>query len=70
MGWQTPKDILEGKNEEDKLNDKTCECSQCNDSGVVYLYNKDGDVTSRPCPRCAEDVIAHIRNWKEQMFDG
>ena len=47
-------------------------CSQCNDSGVVYHYNKDGDVTSKPCPRCTEDVMSHIRkwDWKGQMFDG
>jgi len=39
----------------DKLNDKERKCSQCNDSGVVYHYNKDGDVTSKPCPRCIDE---------------
>ena len=54
----------------DKSDNKERKCSHCNDSGVVYHYNKDGDVTSKPCPRCTEDVMSHIRNWKEQMFDG
>ena len=54
----------------DKLDNKECACPACNDSGTVYHYNKDGDVTSKPCPRCTEDVMSHIRNWKEQMFDG
>ena len=53
-----------------KNKDKECDCSQCNDLGIVHIYNRDGDVISRPCPRCTEDVISHIRNWKEQMFDG
>ena len=54
------------------MDNKECDCSQCNDSGVVYLYNKDGDVTSRPCPKCSEDVISHFRHWdwKGQMLDG
>ena len=54
----------------DKLNNEERECSQCNDSGVVYRYNKDGDVTSKPCPKCAEDEMSHIRTWGGQMFDG
>ena len=54
----------------DKLKDKEYACSTCNDSGIVYLYNKDGDVTTKPCPRCAEDEMSHIRSWGGQMFDG
>ena len=54
----------------DKLNDKERKCSHCNDSGVVYLHNKDGDVTSKPCPKCTEDEMSHIRSWGGQMFDG
>ena len=56
----------------DKLNDKEYACPLCNGSGIVYLYNKDGDVTTKPCPRCAEDEMSHIRNWdcQGQMFDG
>ena len=54
----------------DKLNDKEPKCSHCNDSGIVYIYNKDGDVTNMPCPRCTEDELSHIRNWGGQMFDG
>ena len=45
-------------------------CSHCNDSGIVHIYNKDGDATTKPCPRCAEDEMFHIRSWGGQMFDG
>ena len=57
----------------DKLNDKETDshcCPLCNDSGILYLYNKDGDVTTKPCPRCTEDEMSHIRSWGGQMFDG
>ena len=54
----------------DKLSDKEPECSYCNDSGIVYIYNKDGDVANMPCPECTEDVMSHIRSWGGQMFDG
>ena len=37
-------------------------CSHCNDAGVVYLYNKDGDVVSKPCPKC-KDELSYIRRW-------
>ena len=49
---------------------KEPDCSHCDDSGIVYQYSKDGGVVNMPCPRCTEDVISHIRNWKDQMFDG
>jgi len=54
-----------------KIDNKERECSHCNDSGVVERYNKDGDVSSVPCPKCT-DPMSHIRNWdwKGQMFDG
>ena len=67
MAWESTGGRLSKLNKPDN---KKRECSQCNDSGIVYYYNKDGDATSKPCPRCTEDVISHIRNWKEQMFDG
>ena len=53
-----------------KPDKKEPDCSHCDDSGIVYQYNKDGGVVNMPCPRCTEDVMYHIRNWKEQMFDG
>jgi hypothetical protein len=55
----------------DRPDNKERKCSHCNDSGMVERYNKDGDVTSTPCPKCT-DVMSHIRNWdwKGQMFDG
>tara|TARA_R110002110_G_scaffold3883_3_gene20108 strand:+ start:116 stop:295 length:180 start_codon:yes stop_codon:yes gene_type:complete len=54
----------------DKSDNTKPECSHCNDSGVVYIYNKDGDAVHAPCPKCTEDVISHIRTWGGQMFDG
>ena len=56
----------------DGLDDKEPKCSRCNDSGVVHCYNKDGDVTSKPCPKCTQDIMSHIRNWdwQGQIFDG
>ena len=38
-----------------KLDNKERKCSTCNDSGVVYYYNKDGDVTHVSCPKCADE---------------
>jgi hypothetical protein len=56
----------------DELDNKERRCSHCDDSGLVYQYDKDGGVINMPCPRCTEDVMSHIRNWdwKGQMFDG
>lgn len=58
-------------NTEDQQDRKEDRCSQCDNSGIVYEYSKDG-VFNMPCPECTEDVISHIRNWdwKGQMFDG
>ena len=53
-----------------KPENKERKCSHCNDSGIVYNYNKDGDVTAKPCPRCTEDELSHLRSWGGQMFDG
>jgi hypothetical protein len=57
---------------DERLDEKDCVCSHCNDSGISYYYNRDGDVTNMPCPECTEDPMSHIRNWdwKGQMFDG
>lgn len=46
----------------DIKDNKERECSHCNDSGVIELYNKDGDVSSKPCPECT-DEMSHIRDW-------
>ena len=53
-----------------KPDKKEPDCSHCDDSGLVSQYDKGGGVFNMPCPRCTEDVMSHIRNWKEQMFDG
>jgi len=49
-------------NTENRTDDKECSCSYCNDSSIVYLYNKDGDSTNMPCPKCT-DEMSHIRGW-------
>jgi hypothetical protein len=56
----------------DELDNKKRGCSHCDDSGLVYQYDKGGGVINMPCPECTEDVMSHIRNWDspEQMFDG
>lgn len=46
----------------DAADNKERVCSQCNDSGIIERYNKDGDVTSVPCPNCG-DSMSHIRIW-------
>ena len=40
------------ENKKNKLN-KQHECSHCNDSGVVCIYNKNEDVAHIPCPKCS-----------------
>jgi hypothetical protein len=46
----------------DIKDNKERKCDYCNDSGVVERYNKDGDVYSKLCPRCT-DELSHIRDW-------
>jgi hypothetical protein len=54
----------------DETDDKECKCSRCADSGIVYVYNRDGDAFNMPCPNCTEDEMSHIRRWDGQVFDG
>jgi len=47
---------------EDKLDNKGSQCSHCDNSGIIYRYNKDGGVINMPCPECTDEMY-HIRNW-------
>ena len=77
LDWKTTITDQLLNRENSKMNNKEHEteskeyCSHCNDSGIVYQYNKEG-VINMPCPECTEDVLSHIRNWdcNGQMFDG
>ena len=46
----------------EESDNKERECSHCDSSGIVYQYNKGGDVTNMPCPECT-DPMSHIRTW-------
>jgi len=43
-------------------NNKKPKCPHCNDSRIHLSYNKDGDATQTPCPKCT-DELTNIRNW-------
>lgn len=38
----------------DKPDKEECKCLHCYDSGITHCYNMDGDVVSKPCPKCTK----------------